>query len=1000
MSDYVKKINSKEIAASEVVPGSSLETAVNGKLNVDGSNATQVGTSAIVKTLGNGSDDLWNGDRFPANGHANQGTNPDDFTLRSTDNLLNFLFRNGLGGFNYADLDTSMKRFGHAYGAIIGSDTGCYGWKIGETSHTGGYSSAAFKAIVVVWEFDAPNWDHDGYSGRNFVGVLDITHRITEGTISDSADKKIGTLTCICPMYCENSNGNRGYTVFVKQAADTHIAEWYIGRNTASANMNSKIQYGRISIFPIMEYRWKKFMVQQDSAISFNSDKDEYWGNRNVPFFSYANYSGVGSTTRPVYVKANGELAPTTGLSADHVPYEHTNEINFTNVPTTGNKDRHWFNYRNADTDQADSNNLLTDYYFGNRNNSTNGVYLHADGFAPRIITGGNDNVLPFVKFNMTNTGTAKGFIHFKCVFMGTNDNDGMGQVDITIKIRQNEWHAVGLKCVRNGGAGSLNYGDTGNYVYWSNGTTVYIGVRPSSWGAKLCVFVQYCELNGTATYTLGNYLSEVSGLTIHEGDNRDVSIPKISSQAYNVRSINIENYLQIEIQRGNNHRHASITIFGDNGSYPFIANIGFQYLTSPTSGESAGFQTPPVLSMVESNNNASNAYVPNVWYINNGSSGSSYIYCKWSSNKRLNVLLNTFDPKAIILSDVSSLPSGAVAASTGHSTPHMSVMGTAVGNTTTPVYVTDGGQISSCSEMLKKDASNVAASTDGTGAGANICGSLKEGASDITSNQVYFITTDSSGTSDGKWYKRTLEHVVAYLKGDADLRKGIVRTSKGSSSQPIYVDSSGYTQPCNMTSLTTAINGSGVGGEGSDPTPAADGQAHPVFITANGKPSACCYTSRGGAVLNYRMTCPVKWTPQAGNLNGVQINKNSYTRLTNGIYNLDSAYFPQNITSLHTGLPVMIDVALWIQNATSGTDVTAITIGLTQKNSDFIIGERTFQIVAGYDGYLYATFLSATIDAINASTPFDIWIKSNGTASNTARAKVFAYSIQGMIVL
>lgn len=307
-AEYVKKVNDKPLAASEVAPSSPLETTVSGKLNVNGSNATQVGTSAIVKTLGYGSDNIWNGDWLPANGHANQTTNPDDYTLRSTDHLLNFLFREGTGGWNYANLDSSMKKFGHAYGATIDSDAGCYGWKIGETSNTSAYSSAAFKAIVVVWEWDAPNWNHDGYSGRNFVGVLDIVHRMTGSTVSDSADKKIGTLTCICPMYCENSNGNRGYTVFVKQAAGTHKAEWYIGRNTASVNMNSKIQYGRLSIFPIMEYRWKKFMVQQNSSISFNSDMDEYWGNRNVPFFSYSNYSGVGSTTRPVYIKANGEF--------------------------------------------------------------------------------------------------------------------------------------------------------------------------------------------------------------------------------------------------------------------------------------------------------------------------------------------------------------------------------------------------------------------------------------------------------------------------------------------------------------------------------------------------------------------------------------------------------------------------------------------------------------------------------------------------------------------
>ena len=654
-TEYVSKVNNKPIAASEAAPSSSLATtiagkqdslglnptsgddtkflnekgqfavpaqgALNTKLDVDGTNATQPGVSKIIKTCGDGSDNLYNGDRFPANGHSNGVVNPNDFTLRSTDHLINFLLRNGLGGWNYfanpttgtLNHDASMKVFGHAYGATIDSDSGCYGWKIGETSHTSGYSSAAFKAIVVVWEWDAPNWDHNGYSGRNFVGVLDITHRITEGTISDSADKKIGTLTCICPMYCENSNGNRGYTVFVKQAANTHKAEWYIGRNTASANMNSKIQYGRLSIFPIMEYRWKKFMVQQNASISFNSDKDEYWGNRNVPYFSYSNYTGIGSTTRPVYIKANGEI-------------------------------------------------------------------------------------------------------------------------------------------------------------------------------------------------TLG-------------------------------------------------------------------------------------------------------------------------------------------------------------------------------------------------SEMLKKDASNVVTSTDGTGAAANICGSLAEGTSDITSPDVYFITTDSAGTSDGKWYKRKLDRIVAYLKSDASLRKSIVRYSIGSNSQPIFVDSSGWTQPCNMSVLIPAINGSDVGRQGADPT-ATDGQAHPVYINGSGKPAACCYTSRGGAILNYRMTCPVKWTPVAGNLNGVTINKNSYTRLTNGIFNLDSAYFPQNITLMHAGLPVLVDVALWVQNATSGTDVTEITIGISHDNVTYMICERTFQIVPGYDGYLYATFLAATIGAINSGTPFDIWIKSNGSASNTARAYVFAYSMQGMIVL
>ena len=232
--------------------------------------------------------------------------------------------------------------------------------------------------------------------------------------------------------------------------------------------------------------------------------------------------SQVGSPTVPVYVSSAGELVPATGVG--HVAYEYNNEINYVNVPTSGNKDRHWFNYRNGDTGSQDSSNTLSDYYFGNRNGTTNDVYLHADGFAPRIVNGTNSNVLPFVKFVCTNTGTNKGFIHFKCVFLGTNNDDGMGHVDITVKIRQNTWHAVASKCVRIGGGGALNYGDAGNLIYWESGSNFYLGLRPTSYNAKISVYVQYGELNNTATYTIGNFNSEVANLTIQEGDTRDVS--------------------------------------------------------------------------------------------------------------------------------------------------------------------------------------------------------------------------------------------------------------------------------------------------------------------------------------------------------------------------------------------------------------------------------------------------------------------------------------------
>lgn len=503
-----------------------------------------------------------------------------------------------------------------------------------------------------------------------------------------------------------------------------------------------------------------------------------------------------GDTTK--FLNEKGQFA--VPVQASGTAYEYNNEINYTNVPTSGNKDRHWFNYRNGDTNQPDPNNLLSDYYFGNRNNATNDVYLHADGFTPRIINGGNSNVLPFAKFNMTNTGTAKGFIHFKCVFIGTNNDDAMGQVDITLKIRQNEWHALGFKCVRNGGAGSLNYGDLGNYVYWSTGTTVYIGVRPGSYNAKLSVYVQYCELNGTATYTLDNYLSEVSGLAIHEGDNRDVSISKMASQTYNARSIVIENYLQIEIQRGNNHRHASITIFGDNDSYPFIANIGFQYLSSPTSGESAGFQTPPVLSMVECNNLSSNAYVPNVWYINNGSSGSSYIYCKWSSNKRLTVLLNTFAPSQILLSDVSSLPAEAVAAGNGHSIPHMNGINSQVGSSLLPVYVTSSGEVSPIGSKLVLPGASSGEGYVCAGYGSNNLAYLD---ANSTKTGLWCKTNINNGDANGDWvcYRDTAGNNV--FNGSAESVTGINANTRNTSTYRLAL---GYTTTLDYDGHARAI--------------------------------------------------------------------------------------------------------------------------------------------------------------------------------------------------
>ena len=95
-----------------------------------------------------------------------------------------------------------------------------------------------------------------------------------------------------------------------------------------------------------------------------------------------ANYVliGNGTTSAPTWA----EKAPK-AVVADYLNMLHTNEVNFKNVPTSGNKERIWFNYRNGDTDAADSTNLITDYYFGNRNNAVTGVRVRAETFIGNV---------------------------------------------------------------------------------------------------------------------------------------------------------------------------------------------------------------------------------------------------------------------------------------------------------------------------------------------------------------------------------------------------------------------------------------------------------------------------------------------------------------------------------------------------------------------------------------------------------------------------------------
>lgn len=92
---------------------------------------------------------------------------------------------------------------------------------------------------------------------------------------------------------------------------------------------------------------------------------------------SSAKWANIYATNFNGALKGNA----TTSNTSDYVKILHGNEVNFKNVPTSGNKQNFWFNYRNGDTDSGDRGNKITDYFFGNRNASTDGVSLHADTF-------------------------------------------------------------------------------------------------------------------------------------------------------------------------------------------------------------------------------------------------------------------------------------------------------------------------------------------------------------------------------------------------------------------------------------------------------------------------------------------------------------------------------------------------------------------------------------------------------------------------------------------
>ena len=119
-----------------------------------------------------------------------------------------------------------------------------------------------------------------------------------------------------------------------------------------------------------------QFVWMLDSDAYGDDSSSNTYGAIYIYKLSESGWSGSSDNVK--FAKA---AATAYGGTADYLKILHTNEVNFKNVPTSGNKGRLWFNYRNGDTDAKDSANPITDYYFGNRNNGTN-TTLHADRLA------------------------------------------------------------------------------------------------------------------------------------------------------------------------------------------------------------------------------------------------------------------------------------------------------------------------------------------------------------------------------------------------------------------------------------------------------------------------------------------------------------------------------------------------------------------------------------------------------------------------------------------
>ena len=177
----------------------------------------------------------------------------------------------------------------------------------------------------------------------------------------------------------DNANGKKLILRVGKAGSGAHTTSYYLPLYRVQFNGEN-----------ITQFVW---MLDSD-AYGDAADSNTY-GSIQLYKLSESGWSSSSDTVD--YAKAAGTAY---GGVVDYLKYNDNDEINFKNVPTSGNTGNHWFNYRNGDTHGPDAANPLTDYYFGDRNKGTN-TTLHAARLA-----GSADSVNATPGNSITSTGT------------------------------------------------------------------------------------------------------------------------------------------------------------------------------------------------------------------------------------------------------------------------------------------------------------------------------------------------------------------------------------------------------------------------------------------------------------------------------------------------------------------------------------------------------------------------------------------------------------------